>query len=177
MLVRNVGLKGRQKLGDIWDKYPYIVKSQPFNDIPVYEVQRENSPSLTRLLHRNMLLPFSGLPYINDEEDEEQIDSVVETPVDDRYTDDSSDSSTDSDSETENITQKNQPAQKYIIPQRRGQGDRKNERDTRNQEHHKAMPRRGHRHRQPPTWMRTGDWQIQLQPFIISVDPSDIVMI
>ena len=84
-----------------------------------------------------MLFPYSGLPYIDDEEeDEEQIDSVVETPVDDRYTDDSSDSSMDSNSETENITQKNQPAQKYIILQRRGQGDRKNERDTRNQEHH-----------------------------------------
>ena len=129
-------------------------------------------------MHRNMLLPFSGLPSIDDgEEDEEQIDSVVETPVDDRYTDDSSDSSMDSESETENITQKNQPAQKYIILQRRGQGDRKNERDTRNQEHHQSMPRRGHRRRQPSTWMRTGDWQIKLQPFIISVDLSDIVMI
>ena len=41
VLVRNVGLKGRQKLADIWDKYPYIVKSQPIHDIPVYEVQRE----------------------------------------------------------------------------------------------------------------------------------------
>ena len=41
----------------------------------------------------------SSLPYIDDEEaNEEQIDSVVETPVDDRYTDDSSDSSMDSDS-------------------------------------------------------------------------------
>ena len=90
--VRNVGLKGRQKLADIWDKYPYIVKSQPINDIPVFEVQQEHSPSKTRLLHRNMLLPFSGLPSIDDEEDdEEQIDSVVETPVDDRYTDNSSD--------------------------------------------------------------------------------------
>ena len=62
VLVRNVSLKGRQKLADIWDKYPYIVKSQPINDIPVYEVQGENSPSKTRLLHRNMLLHFSGLP-------------------------------------------------------------------------------------------------------------------
>ena len=62
VLVKNVGLRGKQKLADLWEHCPYMVKSQPVPAIPVYEVVKENSPgSKTRVLHRNMLLPFSGL--------------------------------------------------------------------------------------------------------------------
>ena len=43
VLIRKVGLKGKQKLADIWDKEPYILKCQPVANIPVYEVQLENS--------------------------------------------------------------------------------------------------------------------------------------
>ena len=85
VLVRNVGLKRRQKLADIWDKYPYIAKRQPIDDIPVYEVQRESDPSRTKLLHRNMLLPFCGLPYTDESEEEEQNELEEETPVEDKF--------------------------------------------------------------------------------------------
>ena len=34
VLVRKDGIKGKQKLADIWDSWPYIVKSQPMPDIP-----------------------------------------------------------------------------------------------------------------------------------------------
>ena len=61
VLVRNVGLKGKQKLADIWDKNPYIVMGQPIG-IPVCDVQRENDPLKKKLLHRNMLLPFPWSP-------------------------------------------------------------------------------------------------------------------
>ena len=39
VLVKNSGLRGKRKIADRWEKTPYIVKSQPNPDIPVYEVQ------------------------------------------------------------------------------------------------------------------------------------------
>ena len=58
VLVRNVGLRGKNKLADRWEHKPYIVKAQPNPDIPVYEMQEDNTRSRkTRLLHRNLLLP------------------------------------------------------------------------------------------------------------------------
>ena len=68
VLVRNVGLKGRQKLADRWQKHPYIVTSQSILDIPIYEVKKENSNAKLRRLHRNMLLPFIGLSGPDEEE-------------------------------------------------------------------------------------------------------------
>ena len=70
--IQNVGLQGRQKLADKWQKQPYIVTSQPIPDIPVYEIQRENGHSKPKLLHRNMLLPFVGLPCPTDDEEPEK---------------------------------------------------------------------------------------------------------
>lgn len=58
------------------------------------------------LLHRNMLLPFSGLPYIDESEEEDQMESIVVTPVDDNHTTGRSDSSTEDESEAEQIRQK-----------------------------------------------------------------------
>ena len=45
-LIQNMGLQGRQKLADKWQKQPYIVTSQPIPDIPIYEVQRKNGHSI-----------------------------------------------------------------------------------------------------------------------------------
>ena len=44
-LVRNVGLKGRRKLADKWQKHPFVVTRQSIPDIPIYEVKKENSSS------------------------------------------------------------------------------------------------------------------------------------
>lgn len=38
VLIRNVGLKGKQKLADKWDRDSFIVVSQPNSDIPVFRV-------------------------------------------------------------------------------------------------------------------------------------------
>ena len=106
---------GKQKLADIWDKYPYIVKSQPVPGIPVYEVQQENSRAKSKLLHRNMLLRFNGLP----------VPAVPKPPKatrrpviisDDSYQADSSSSSTEDSPES---IERQVP--RYVIPQRRGQ--------------------------------------------------------
>ena len=63
VVVQKVGVKGKHKIGDKWEHDPYIVISHPNDDIPVYEVRRDNSRAKkTRLLHRTLLLPFVGLP-------------------------------------------------------------------------------------------------------------------
>ena len=73
MLVKNVGIRGKHKIGDRWEKKPYVVIDQPNDDIPVYEVWLQNTRSRkTRLLHRILLLPFMCLPHIEEEEKEEE---------------------------------------------------------------------------------------------------------
>ena len=107
---------------------------------------------------------------------------IVVTPVDDSYTTGSSDSSIEDESEAEKTRQKDQPVQKCAIPQR---GDRYQKNNSsrnisnreRNQTDRQAPPRRGNRRRQLPPWMQSDDWQINLQPFVITVEPSDIVKI
>ena len=47
VLVKNVGLLGKWKIADRWEKTQYIVKSQPNPDIPVYEVQSD-TPRATK---------------------------------------------------------------------------------------------------------------------------------
>ena len=62
VLVRNVGLKDKNKLADKWEKEVYLVVDQPNRDIPVYVVKREHGRSTRKMLHRNLLLPFMALP-------------------------------------------------------------------------------------------------------------------
>ena len=62
VLIRKVGLKGKNKLADRWDKHSYIVIEVPNEGVPVYRVQRESGDLAVKTLHRNMLLPFSAIP-------------------------------------------------------------------------------------------------------------------
>ena len=69
VLVKNVGIRGKHKIEDQWEHEPYVVIDQPNNDIPVYDVWRQNTRSRkTRLLLRILLLPFMCLPRIEEEE-------------------------------------------------------------------------------------------------------------
>ena len=65
VLVRHVGLHGKHKLAGRWEHKPYIVREQPNPDIHVYTVQEEGSRKKPRTLHRNLLLPFMGLPCLD----------------------------------------------------------------------------------------------------------------
>ena len=68
VLVKNVSIRGKHKIGDRWEHDPYVVIDQPNNDTPVYEVRRQNTRSRkSKLLHRNLLLPFMSLPRIEEE--------------------------------------------------------------------------------------------------------------
>ena len=63
VLVEKKGHKGKHKLADLWEHCPYVVIGQPVPDIPVYEVVKGHARNAkSRALHRNMLLPFTGIP-------------------------------------------------------------------------------------------------------------------
>ena len=63
VLVKNVGLRGEQKLADCWETQPYIILSQPNPDIPVFTVKLEKFwPKKIRTLHRN--LHFHSWDYL-----------------------------------------------------------------------------------------------------------------
>ena len=78
VLVRNVGIRGKHKLADRWEHKPYIVKQQPNPDIPVFVVQEEGSRKKPRILHRNLLLPFMGLPCMDPTQSSGQSSEVEE---------------------------------------------------------------------------------------------------
>ena len=48
ILIRKVGLKGKQKLADKWDRHIYVVTGMPDKSVPVYRVQRKFSDSTVK---------------------------------------------------------------------------------------------------------------------------------
>ena len=123
VLVKKVCIKGKHELADIWESNPYIIQSQPMSDVSVYAVKKEHTNNKPRTLHRNMLLPFKGLPYPEESETENHqqkrpMPLNPPTAKADTYADTSSDSSLD-ESEDETVQQPAPP--KHIIPARRRQ--------------------------------------------------------
>ena len=110
VLVRLVGLKGKHKLSDKWEYEPYVVLSQPSLGIPVYKVRKETSKGRIRTLHRNMLLPFFGLPVPLQKVKQQKPKLAQKPQVQDS---DSPLDSSSSDSESESSTSPDQ----YVIPQ------------------------------------------------------------
>lgn len=60
VLVRKLAFEGKHKLADRWESDIYHIVSRPNADLPVYEIQCEKGK--TRIVHRNLLLPYAGLP-------------------------------------------------------------------------------------------------------------------
>ena len=155
VLIQNVGLQGRQKLADKWQKQPYIVTSQPIPDIPIYEVKRENGHSKPKLLHRNMLLPFVGLPCPTDEEelgkplrDRRKVAKELEREVKTTESDSSDDSSSDSTKPDDGV-QLRPP--KYKLPERKSK-----DRQKRVPQNKALRQRRGTRQRRAPDRFQAG---------------------
>ena len=61
VLVKNVGLKGKNKLANKWKPDVFVIELQENPDIPVFKCKRENGTD-TKTVHRNLLLPLA-LPY------------------------------------------------------------------------------------------------------------------
>ena len=122
------GQRGKHKLTDLWEHCPYVVTEHPVPDIPVYEVVRENARnSKPRTLHRNMLLPFTGLPCpqthkpTKQRKEKHASSEAVEEVITSEESDyrDSSESSADEEERTEQL-----PVPPYIPPMRRNHGQR-----------------------------------------------------
>lgn len=67
VLVRNVRLRGKQKLSDKWESDVYTVLKKAQN-VPVYTVCPEGKDGPVRTLHRDLLLPCGFLPGVELEE-------------------------------------------------------------------------------------------------------------
>jgi hypothetical protein len=61
VLVKQLAFEGRHKLADKWEEDVYCVLDQPNQEIPVFQVQKENQEGRIRTLHRNHLLPVGYL--------------------------------------------------------------------------------------------------------------------
>lgn len=118
-------------MADKWEQHPYIVVSQPNAEIPVYEIKPEGSKvRRTRTMHRNLLLPFTSIPgernsqakdwdtqsagtveQVANKPNENSVDlgssPIIQTPAEDRTGD------------LVNGLEIDQPAEVYVIPQRR----------------------------------------------------------
>lgn len=57
VLIRNLGLKGKQKLADRWSANPYLVDSQ-MSDLPVYRLRPVDGNGPIKVMHRNHILPL-----------------------------------------------------------------------------------------------------------------------
>ena len=114
VLVRNLGIKGRHKLADLWEETIYEIIDQPNLDIPVYKVKKEGTKSGTRTLHRNLLFPLSGLPI---EFDHDVIlskpDNTNNTPLPDNV---STDKDTSQIQELSDYEEDQFDEDEYIIP-------------------------------------------------------------
>ena len=115
--VKNVGLKGTNKLADKWDKNTYIVIDMPDKTIPVYKVQRESGESSAKTLHRNMFLPFSVIPG----KSEVSIPSKNPEPKRSHNTRQivPQDPVCGSETESDSDSSQSETYQKYVIPARR----------------------------------------------------------
>ena len=189
VLIRNVRLEGQQKLADKWQKHPYIVVNQPIPDIPIYEVKKENSNSKPRLLHRNMLLPFIGLPGPDEEESynppvdkrvvEKELKQLIEEVpgVDSEESSESGSDDSEKDSDdTGTDDEINLRPPRYELPV---QGEPHKRTDRRPKTRRGGMAqqpvRRGQRQRRPPDRFQAGQRNLQAEEYVIYVDPRDLV--
>ena len=131
VLVRNVGVRGKRKIADRWEKDVYLVVDQPNKGIPVYLLKREHGRGRRRMLHRNLLLPFMALPASKPDLLDTSIptESIQPLPVDTTTSgdntgqDDLADTSVDTEGSSADTGDAGSQAaiqrDKYVIPQRR----------------------------------------------------------
>ena len=62
VLVRNLNLRGRHKLANLYESSIYIVVNQVDPKIPVFTICKQGTKGPKRTLHRSLLLPVNNLP-------------------------------------------------------------------------------------------------------------------
>ena len=179
VLVRNVGVRGKRKIADRWEKDVYLVVDQPNKGIPVYLLKREHGRGKRRMLHRNLLLPFMALPASKPDHLDTSIPTESNQPsqvdtldsVDNTVQDDSADTSMEveeSSADTRGagiatVTQSDSQPGKYVIPARRpgyildptAKPFTPRFLDTAHTAKPRVLPSRT---RRKPLWQTTGNW-------------------
>ena len=153
VLLRNVGLRGKQKLADRWDEHTYIVVGQPDKDLPVYSIRREGSREKEKVVHRNLLLPLgpsrklsSGSAAVSESSsDVEHVQVVFPQEQGSRSSSvsrslSSSESANDSDSSSADSESDGNPGGSF------------------SSEVQRPPLRRSTRVRRPPKWLQSGDY-------------------
>ena len=113
VLVQKVGLKGRHKLADRWERDPYTIVGIPDPDVPVYQISMESRKGHVRTVHRNFLLPFVTVPEDDDiPEVTNPKPPKTRRPVTRATAKDDGSSESDSSSSDDSVIH-------YVIPQRR----------------------------------------------------------
>ena len=203
VLVKNVGLRGKHKIADMWEHKSYVVVFQPYPDIPVYEVKYTSTRQRkTRLLLRILLLPFMGLLRVEQSEETENVPSSTEhigtspnnSPVsipDNYFSSESSSGlssggsySSDDESSMSETGRTEQVIGKYVPPRHRKPGQFgllprtksiPTTTDTGSSSEDDISQRPGRTRKLLP-WMRTGDWVVG-QQYTLTVDPSEVAHI
>ncbi len=89
VLMKNVGLKGKNKLADKWKDEVFVVISQPNPDVPVFKIRLENGKR-EKIVHRNLLLPLTlPLPKDRDGKSHDVKKKNAIEPIDDYVESDS----------------------------------------------------------------------------------------
>ena len=117
VLMKNVGLKGKQKLADKWNKEVYVILAHENPCIPVYTIKREHGKAKSKIVHRNLLLPFTSIP-LNQPRPVDHVTVDVETPI---QTDNSGISASNINNPYDNLSSVTdvpnaENVDKYIIP-------------------------------------------------------------
>lgn len=102
--------QGRHKIDNKWEDEVYIVTGQPNQEIPVYEIRRDDGKGRIRKLHRNLLLPVNHIceqwetntrPNVSKDVQRPRLRSNVKDNVQRATDSDSSESGTESESDLE----------------------------------------------------------------------------
>ncbi|MEW8316224.1 MAG: reverse transcriptase domain-containing protein [Candidatus Thiodiazotropha endolucinida] len=161
VLVKKKGRKGKHRLANLWEHCPYVVIGQPVPDVPVYEVVKENARNAKpRTLHRNMLLPFTGLPCPKTHQSsggQREKQPTVEMNEEIGL----SDESEDRDSSESSADEEERELARYVPPMRRPPGQVGLLPRTKPVDRPAILEpglTRGARNRRPPQWLRDPAW-------------------
>ena len=180
-------------MADRWERTPYVIKSQPNPDIPVYEVKSDNPRARkTRVLHRNLLLPFSclGLPrsrgrpvpnahdvslHEDDSVPVDTLNQISDPSADELDTDERVVKSQMPNTSDTPVSRNNDPVirkdRETVLLPRSTSTSSIESMDTDLQ-----RPERPKRARKQPAWMKSPDWVLSQAPtYEFLVDPKDIV--
>jgi len=184
VLFKNIGLKGKHKIANKWQKEIYLIVGQNDPAIPVYQIQKESGNGNVRTVHRNLLLPL-GLPL--EPEIQEPTVAIEKAPAVQKEPESEVESS-DAEIQIEVTRPVRIPQRAPSVSQSESDNDNSrsdgssesgqssSESDVESDNSHVASPIRQHdtppqrpvRNRRRPAWMDSGDYVLYSQHAAVS---------